>query len=184
MGEQLTGDKLRSPNRRRILRFKRESYIDTSDIEFLDQLKNFLCAKGIDTEGLVYSGNDAAVFLDENDRPQAIHAMNEAGWREAVRIGEPNPAMFTERESITPAIGIYDGTQIRQVYSYKLHEHGGTTEVEVESVGEPLTELGADRPVTEVVAHVDYPQRSPADALLGVVLLEQEEPPRDTGFAF
>ena len=64
--------------------FRPEGVAPRDSQEFLDQLLEMLKAQGFDTENLLFSGVSAdRTFLPDGSVPQveAIHAMNETGWK-------------------------------------------------------------------------------------------------------
>lgn len=156
------------------LHFKPEGYLSSGDAEFLDELKTFLEANGFDPGDLIYSGFDATEVAKGEPVPRHpfIFAMNEAAWRNAVKYRETNPAGYAEGWE-TPCIGLYDRNQLAQAYAYgiKLENIDDRVELSRIELGANLEDLPPD-PIEEAVVHKDYPDRSPTDALVGLVYLE------------
>jgi hypothetical protein len=113
----------------KILRFRPEGYVSTSDPEYLDQLIKTVKAKKLDPDQLVFSGFNGRVLADGGQLPKlnAIYAMNLAGWRDALKAHhDTNPAQYAERweqAGGVPCIGLIDRTQLREVYSHDVPEH-------------------------------------------------------------
>lgn len=160
----------------RQLRFKPEGYVSPGDTEFLDELLDTLKASGFDPEGLVFSGFDGTEAAKGQPMPKYsyIFAMNEAGWKAAVKDHEENPAEYAEGWD-TPCIGLYDRGQLTHVYSSNIDQKDLDERVELTNIklGDNLADLPPETPVQEAVVHKDYPNASPSDALVGVVFLER-----------
>lgn len=158
------------------LHFNPEGYVSPSDVEFMDQFFSMLRSNGYDPEGLVFSGLDGTKFARGEPVPryQAIFAMNEAGWKKAIKTHYQNPAQYAEGWE-TPCIGLYDKQQLAQVYSADHHIEDVNERFELSGIklGEALADLPAGEPVEEAVAHRDYPNGSPTDALVGLVFIDE-----------
>lgn len=158
------------------LHFKPEGYASTGDAEFLDELLGMLRAKGFDPNSLVFSGFDGTSVARGETIPRhlSIFGMNENGWRKAIKELESNPAEYAEGWD-TPCIGLYDKSQLAEVYSADFLTDYEDTESRIElgniSIGEYLSELGPEAPIEEALVHKDYPEGSPVDALVGLVYL-------------
>jgi len=161
------------------LHFKAEGYISSSDVEFLEHFLNFLKDKGFKPEDLIFSGFDGtSVAKGESiQRHPIIFGMNEAGWREAIRTLEGNPAEYAESWD-TPCVGIYDKSQLAEVYSSEMlaDQEDINSRIEHSEVvlGEYLSDLDPATPFEEALAHKDYPNGSPTDALVGLVYLDRK----------
>lgn len=110
------------------LHFKSEGYTSSEDEEYLDQLLETIQAKGFKPDELVFSGFDGKPIVDGQSLPrhQAIYAMNTTGWRQAIKRHENNPAGYADRfiqGGGVPCIGLYDKSQLVQVYSHGPPEH-------------------------------------------------------------
>lgn len=156
------------------LHFKPEGYLSSGDEDYLDELISAIKASGIDSETLVYSGFDGTDISKGGSVPRHpyIFAMNEAGWRNAIKYRETNPAQYAEGWE-TPCIGLYDKHQLAQAYSYgiKLEDVNERIELSKIDMGAKLDEL-PHGPVEEAVVHKNYPHASPTDALVAIVYLE------------
>lgn len=166
------------PKRLKEIDFRPEGYLSSGDSDYLDELIARLSQEGLSSGDLVYSGFDATDYLSGQPMPRHdyIFAMDEKGWREAVKFRAENPAQYAEGWK-TPCIGIYDKSQLAQAYSYNF-ENAAETEGRIElsdiTLGENLSDLPPGTPVEEAVVHKDYPNGSPTDALVGLVFLPRE----------
>ena len=184
------------------LHFKPEGYISSDSAEFLDEFLGFLRSKGLDPESLVFSGFEGKSIAKGEPLPRdpSIYGMNEAGWREAIRLHEENPAGYAKGWYV-PCIGLYDRDQLSHLYPHESVNHPinieetGLTQVEVggnvydvdgvpefidkrieftsADPGEPLANLPPDLLVKEEVAHIDFPEGSPTDALVSLVYIDR-----------
>lgn len=158
--------------------FKSEGYVSSADVEFLDKFLETLKAKGFEPDELVFSGFDGTSTTKGEAIPRhsSIYGMNEAGWRKAIKELDANPAEYAEGWD-TPCIGLYDKSQLAEVYSADLLTDYEDTESRIElgnvSIGEYLSDLGLDVPVQEALVHKDFPGGSPTDALIGLVYLDK-----------
>lgn len=168
------------------IHFRPEGYISGHDEEFLDQLLETLAQHGYSPAELVYSGFEGKNLVKGQaiERYPYVFAMNEAGWRSAIKYGEENPAVYAEGWDV-PCIGLYDRHQLAHVYSSDLIDSGDIEElvegrVELTNIkpGELLGRLPPDAPIEEAVVHRNYPEQSPTDALVGLVFIE--DPKRKT----
>lgn len=164
----------------KVLEISLEGYQRTDDPEFLDALQNLLKVDGLDTSRLVYSGFDGS-FIEEHKpcpRGPGTFAMNEAGWREALKAEHQCPAKYAEGWD-APCIGVYDGSLLREVYDADISDYPEDpykrADIEIKEFGEDLKDLEPGTPVMEIVAHVNYPddpEASPTDALLRLVIIK------------
>jgi hypothetical protein len=158
-----------------ILHISLEGYISTADAEFLDKFKQELLGRGLDTNDLIFSGFDGSFIESGEDDPRHsyVFGMNEAGWREALRDDEVNPARYAENYAI-PCIGIYDKNLLSEAYSYD--HKGDPLEARLELtdiiVGNALRDTEPDEAINGAIVHLDYPEGSPADALVGLVRID------------
>jgi hypothetical protein len=170
------------------LHFQPEQFATEDDPEFFDELLLFLQDHKYDTDNLLYSGFDAQELIMGRGIPKydVIYAMNEAGWRKALKLRTENPASHAFGAKV-PALGLYDRTQLAEARPHGMvqdldsySERIGHSEIEKR---ESLTDLPADRVIEETVVHKDYPGASPTDALLGIVFLQPfgSKPARDHG---
>lgn len=156
------------------LRFQPEGYLSSGSEEYFDELMVMLKEAGFDTARLVYSGFDGTDIARGAPLPRHpyIFAMDETGWRKAVKYHESNPAQYAEGWE-TPCLGLYDRDQLAQAYAYgiKLENVNDRIELSDIEIGAKLQQepLG---PVDEAVVHKDYPDASPSDALVGLVYLD------------
>jgi hypothetical protein len=167
------------------LKFIPEAYYSSSDPEFLDAFLELLRKNNFDPDQLVFSGFEGKDFVRGGEIPKYpyIFAMNEAGWREVRRPGEQNPADYAQGWDI-PCIGLYDKTQLAEIYSSNielgdqddLDDQDDMLESRVKlsdiTLGHALADMPTDKPVVEAVAHKDYPNGSPTDALVGLVFIQ------------
>ena len=160
-----------------VLHIKPEGYYSPGDPEFLEQFLQFLRDAGFNVKNLFFSGHDGTGVNSAQDVPryQYIFGMNEAGWREAIRIRESNPAEYAEGFD-TPCIGVYDAGQLCEVYNSAISQEAESEDrVELEDItlGERLQDLPPDRPVNEAVVHNNFPDGSPTDASVAYVFIDQ-----------
>lgn len=160
------------------LRFKPEGYISTGNPEFLDELLSMLRGRGFDPDNLVFSGFDGTNLARGEVMPRhpTIFGMNEAGWRKAIKKLDSNPAEYAEGWDM-PCIGLYDRSQLAEVYSADVLNDYEDTEGRIElgniSISEYLSDLRSDVPIQEALVHKDFPEGSPTDALIGLVYLDR-----------
>lgn len=156
------------------LHFKPEGYASSGNEDFLDELIGLLETNGFDRENLVYSGFDGTDLAKGKTLPRHpyIFAMNETGWRNAIKYHETNPAQYAEGWE-TPCIGLYEKNQLAQAYAYgiKLENLNDRIELSRIEVGTKFEGMPIG-PIEEAVVHKDYPEASPTDALVGLVYLE------------
>ncbi len=157
------------------IHFKPEGYIADSGVEFLDQFIARLRAEHLNPDDLIFSGFDGLSISKGEALPRhpSIFGMNEAAWREAARLDDMNPAVYT-RGSDKPCIGLYDRSQLAWAYSYGIKDGSIDDRMVLNNIvlGENLVELSPDVPVEEAIVHIDYPHRFPDEALVGLVFLE------------
>jgi len=160
-----------------ILRINPEGYYSPGDSEFLEQFLQQLTDNGYDVKTLLFSGFDGTGVKSAQDIPRYpyIFGMNESGWREAIRIHEDNPAEYAEGFDI-PCIGVYEAKQLCEIYSSNIDQEI-TLEDRVEltdiRLGDALQGLPPGRAVSEAVAHLNFPEGSPTDALLAIVFIDR-----------
>lgn len=157
------------------LHFKPEGYISSNSEEFLDAMLELLRAEGFDPDNLIYSGFDGtkAARGEEIPKYEYIFAMNEAGWREAIKKDDSNPAEYADGWQ-TPCIGLYDRSQLAHVYSADIDLEDINDRVELKHIriSNNLADLPLAKPIEEAVVHKNYPDSSPTDALVGLVYLD------------
>jgi len=162
------------------VQFSPEIYISSSDVEFLDEFLKELRQCNLDPDDLVFSGFDGKQAAAGENIPvyPYIFAMNETGWRNALKYRDYNPAQYAEEWEI-PCIGLYDKSQLAEGRSYGLTQDAfdldGRVELANVHKGADLDSLGPDAPVEEVVVHRNFPNLSPTDALVGLVFVERVE---------
>lgn len=160
------------------LHFRPEGYTGSGDEEFLNQLLSFLSARGLEPDQLLFSGFDGTKLKKGEPMPRynAVFAMNEAGWREALRLRDLNPASYAE-DWDTPCIALYDKGSLAEAYSYDFDNADSEEDTRLEFknivVGEALSDVPADKGLEEAFVHKDYPDGSPTDALVGLVFIER-----------
>ena len=165
-------------HRVRKMHFKPEGYVSSGDIECLKIFLEKIGAWGFEPDDLVFSGFDGASILRGEPIPQhpSIYAMNEAGWRMAIKGLEANPAEYAEGWE-TPCIGLYDKSQLAEVYSADFLNDFDDMDSRVElgnvSISQYLADLGPEVPVEEALVHKNYPEGSPIDALVGLVYIDK-----------
>ncbi|MBA3757463.1 hypothetical protein H0X09_01195 [Candidatus Saccharibacteria bacterium] len=171
-----------------------EAHLRMDDPEVLENLKSTLEAAGYDFSKLLFSGYDGSLIkgksVKEFPTEEAIYAMNEAGWREAITVGEWNPAQYAEdhvSDSMGVAcLGVYDKDQLSEVYeqvNFDLTEDSyqdgldvsQRSNIKVKKLGDELAAKPDDYLVREAVAHKDWPALTPSDALVAVVFLNHQE---------
>lgn len=164
--------------------------MDPGKLEFLEQLLLKLREAEFDTGNLVFCGMDGRyIYLQDGsiDRPDAIFAMNETGWRDAITKGETTPADFVKIDADVPCIALYDARQLAVPEHYELRQNPDDYQAPVQIgdivPGENLAAITPSDSVTEVVIHKDFPNASPSDMLVSLVLVEEEQyrPVRDHG---
>lgn len=157
------------------IHFKPEGYLSGGEAEFLDQLLEILKKEGFSPDELVFSGFDGREVAKGLPMPRhlSIFVMNEAGWRNALKYKETNPAQYAESWG-TPCIGLYAKDQLTLVYSATMDIENKDDRVELGDVklGSPLAEMAPNDPIEEAIVHKDYPDGSPTDALLGLVFID------------
>ena len=179
MGREVT-----KPKRMPKMHFRPEGYASSGAEDFLEGLLAELREKGYEPDDLVFSGFDGTAVARGEAVPRypCIFVMNEAGWRQAVKYREQNPADYAEGWE-TPCLGLYYRHQLVHVYSAGLAEAGfdidddtlhGRVELGDIELGDALDVLAPSTPVEEAVVHRDYPDGSPTDALVGVVFIDQD----------
>mgnify|MGYP001577117208 CR=1 FL=1 len=162
------------------LHFKPESIVTEDDAEFFDELLIFLESKGYKPDELLYSGFDGEPIVRGIDipRPPCIFAMNVAGWREALRVGEANPAVYAFGSSTVPVLGLYERKQLALARPHYINQDKFDYNKPVDlgriEKWEDLSELPVDAIVEETVVHKDFPEGFPADALVGLVFLDRD----------
>ena len=159
------------------LHIKPEGYYSPGDPEFLDQLKQQLADGGFNVEELLFSGFDGTGIKSVQDIPRHpyIFAMNEAGWRGALKIHEHNPAEYAEGFEV-PCIGVYDKNQLCEIYASNIDQEITLEDrVELKDIvlGDALKSMPPSQAVSEAIAHLNYPEGSPTDALLAMVFIEE-----------
>jgi hypothetical protein len=159
------------------MHFKPEGYVSSGSDEFLEAFLDELKTNGYETKDLVFSGFDGTDVASGEEVPRHpyIFAMDVAGWRTANRRVVENPATYAEGWKI-PCIGLYDKNQLAEVYygvtEQDLEDLNSRIELSDISLGRRLNELPPGTVVEEAVAHVNFPDASPTDALVGLVFLD------------
>ena len=103
------------------LHLKFDTWVEPSDPEFLDALVELIANNGFNPDELVFSGFDGTPLLEGKPlkRNAGIYAMNLTGWRRTLnQPGKNNPAMYAGE---VPCIGLYDASQLAEVYLPKHH---------------------------------------------------------------
>lgn len=160
------------------LHFKPEQIVTEDDPEYFDELLQFLKSRGYDTKNLLYCGFDGKDIAKGEPVPKYpfIYAMNEAGWREALRLHSETPTAHAFGGEM-PVLGLYDRTQLADARPHGIDLDEDYSEriehAEIEK-RENLSDLPADKIIDETVVHKDYPDASPTDALLGIVFLDRD----------
>lgn len=160
----------------RELHFKPEGYTSSSDIEFLEEFLGFIKDKGFNPDKVVFSGFDGTPLVKGEPLPQhpSIYMMNEAAWRNSIKMGISNPAEYADGWEV-PCVGLYEREQLAHVYSSKMHLDDPIEDrIELSDVvlGDLLADQPPEIPIEEAVVHKNYPEGSPTDALIGIVFLE------------
>jgi len=151
--------------------------VSSGDIELLEALEQQLAALGLDPKNLVFSGFDGSRVKGADDVPRYpyIWAMNDAGWRAAIKYHDPTPADHAEGQHPAACIGVYDKSQLREIYSSSIHQDQELDErIELDDIvlGDTLADLPPERTVSEAIVHVGYPEASPTDALLALAFID------------
>ncbi len=164
--------------------------MDPGKLEFLEQLLRKLREAGFDTGNLVFCGMDGRYIYSQDgsiEKPDAIFAMNETGWRGVITKGGITPADYVKKDADVPCIALYDARQLAVPEHYELRQNLDDywAPVQIGDIvpGENLAAITPSDSVEEVVIHRDFPNASPSDALVGLVLVEEEQyrPVRDHG---
>lgn len=151
-------------------------YPSTQDKEFLDKFTEKLKEAEFDTEELVFSGFDGTVLQYGEEYPELeyVFAVDVRSWRDALGTPDPHaiPAYYAN-DWKTPYIGLYDKKLLREVYSCDIVETHNPLNDRVELINIQPGELLSDiQYCTEAVVYKDYPEGSIADALVGLVKIE------------
>lgn len=162
------------------IHFNPEGYIDTDGPEYYEQLVQRLTAEGFDPDQLLYSGTGLSAIKEPDGsikQAEAVFAMNKTGWQNAIRGRETTPAGYAERWE-DPCIVLLDRRNLAHAYSYETiqDEEDYNAPIEVTNIvpGDHLAGLPPNAAVEEVVIHKDHPHGSPADAIVGLVIIEQD----------
>jgi hypothetical protein len=182
--EKQTAHEPSRPKKRKF-HFRPEGYVHPDDIEFLEQFVEFLQEErlagrfGFTPDELIYSGIDASKILAAGvkQKAEAVFAMNEVCWKRNAEKphGKTTPGGYA-KDATRPAILLYERNQLAHASEYKLRldPEDPTQIVEIYDIvpGQLLINEQIDEDVEEVVIHKDYPHKSPTDALVGIVYLE------------
>ncbi|HUA13271.1 MAG TPA: hypothetical protein VL989_02110 [Candidatus Sulfotelmatobacter sp.] len=160
-----------------VLHMRPEGYFSATDPELLDQLKKELEEGGVIVSNPLFSGFDGAGIRSARDVPRtdAIFGMNEAGWREAIKLHEPNPFEYAEGYDV-PCIGVYEGNELSEIYASDIDQDSDLSErIQLSDIeiGENLSSMPTNQPVREAVVHRHYPEGSPVDALVALVFVDR-----------
>jgi hypothetical protein len=157
--------------------FQPEGYLSDGSEEYLDQFLTAVEQMGLNPKELIFSGFDGTPLKHgwPPSKHPTIFGMNEMGWRQAVRGTEANPAEYASGWP-APCVGLYDKNLLAEAYTYDFPE-----EVEEDvrldlsnvKMGRNLAEIDTEEALEEAFIHKDYPAKSPADALLGVIFLHE-----------
>lgn len=159
----------------RELHFKPEGYVSSGDVEYLDGLLEHLRANGFDPDKLVFSGFNGVALtkgVTVESHP-SIYMMNEAAWRNSIKLGISNPAEYADGWEV-PCVGLYDRDQLVHIYSSTMNIDDPEDRIELRDIvpGDALSDQPPSTPIEEAVVHKNYPGSTPSDALVGIVYLE------------
>lgn len=155
--------------------FKPEGYVSDGSMEYFEQLSAALEKLGYDPKNLIYSGFDGTPLKHgwPPSKHPTIFGMNHTGWLRAARGTDNNPAEYALNWPI-PCIGLYDRSQLAEAYTYDLPEDlEEDSRLDLANIkrGRNLDEIDTDEALEEAFIHKDYPNKTPDDALLGVIYL-------------
>jgi hypothetical protein len=166
-------------------KFKPEQIVTEDDPEFFDELRALLEVKGYKPDELLYSGFDGEPILNGRDVPRYdfIFAMNTAGWREALRTGQENPAVYAFGVSKNPVLGLYDQDLLAlarphdaEPVDFNAEDFNYNDRLKFAAIDkwDDISDLPESTVIEETVVHKNYPDSSPTDALVGLVFLDRE----------
>lgn len=164
------------------IHFMPEGYVDPDGPEFLEQLLQKLREVGFDITNLVFCGVDGALIYSQDgsiEKPNAIFAMNETGWRDAITKGVITPAGYVKKDADVPCIALYDARHLAEPESYKLRQNleNYWEPVQIYNIvpGDDLAPIIPSDSAQEVIIHEGFPDASPSDVLVGLVFIEEEQ---------
>jgi hypothetical protein len=157
--------------------FQAEGYLSDGSEEYLDQFLTSVEEMGLNPKELIFSGFDGTPLKHgwPPSKHLTIFGMNEAGWRQATKGLDANPAEYASGWP-TPCIGLYDKKLLAEAYTYDFPEEVKDDErLDLNNVkkGRDLSGVNNEEALEEAFIHKDYPVRTPDDALLGVIFLHE-----------